>query len=51
MKIREAIPSDIPAMISIHTTTTGEEKRRNHIHEWVFEGHAIVALIEDVAAG
>ena len=53
MKIRDAIPSDLPAMISIdpYAKAEGKEKRCQQIHQWVTEGDAIVAMIDDLVAG
>lgn len=51
MKIRDATPSDVPAMYAVDYMATEEGNCRQHIHERVSEGNAVVAVIDDVVVG
>jgi ribosomal protein S18 acetylase RimI-like enzyme len=51
MKIRDATPSDVPAMYAIDHMATKERNRQQHIREWVSKGKAIVAVIDNVVVG
>ena len=51
MKIRDATPSDVPAIHGIDAMEAKEESRQQHIRQWVSEGNAVVATIDDVVVG
>ena len=51
MKIRDATPSDAPAMYAVDHMAAEEGSRRQHIREWVSEGNAVVAVTDDVVVG
>ncbi len=51
MKIRDATLSDMSAMYAIDHMATEEGNRRQQIREWLFEGNAVVAVIDDVVVG
>lgn len=51
MKIRDATSSDVPGMYAVDHMAAEECSRRQHIHEWVSSGQAIVAVVDDVVAG
>ena len=51
MKIWDAIESDVSAIYTADNMATEEGSRRQHIRNWVNQGQAVVALIDNVVVG
>jgi ribosomal protein S18 acetylase RimI-like enzyme len=51
MKIRDATESDVAAMYAVDHMAAEEGNRRQHIREWVSQGCALVAVVDDVVVG
>ncbi|MEM6429012.1 MAG: GNAT family N-acetyltransferase [Deinococcota bacterium] len=51
MKIRNATDSDLAAMYAVDPIAAENTSHKQHMHEWVNAGQAIVALTNDVVVG